>query len=191
MTSQNIPPEANPPANQLPASDQSGRGTCQRRGFRRRGLFLVGIVVFAGFVGFALGRCAPWHMHHGHHFGMYGEMDAGTVQRRVEKQVEYLLGAVDATSEQKTQVGEIAKAAVKDLLPLREQQRALREKATALLKAEKVDRAAIEQVRTGEVALGDTASKRIAQAIADAADVLTPAQRAKLIDRWQSRWPRG
>jgi Spy/CpxP family protein refolding chaperone len=122
---------------------------------------------------------------------MYGDMSAESVQRRVEAGVERMLGSVDATSEQKAQVGEIAKAAAKDLLPLREQQRALREKAAALLKAEKVDRAAIEQVRTEALALGDNASKRFAQAIGDAAEVLTPAQRARLLDRWQSRRPRG
>jgi periplasmic protein CpxP/Spy len=186
MTSQNTPPEASPPASQLPPSAPSGRGPCERRGFRGRGFVLAGIAVFAGLVGFAL--C---HGHHRHHFGMYGEMSADSVQGRVEAGVEHILGSVDATSEQKAQVGEIAKAAVKDLLPLREQQRALREKATALLKAEKVDRATIEQVRTEAVALGDTASKRFAQAIGDAAEVLTPAQRARLLDRWQSRWPRG
>ena len=50
----------------------------------------------------------------------------------------------------------------------------------ALITAPTIDRAALENLRAEHIAAADRASKVLAQALADAADVLTPAQRAKL-----------
>jgi Spy/CpxP family protein refolding chaperone len=49
-----------------------------------------------------------------------------------------------------------------------------------LLAAPTVDRAALEQLRAARIADIDQASKVMIQAMADAADVLSPAQRQKL-----------
>ena len=45
----------------------------------------------------------------------------------------------------------------------------------------------MEQVRASELALAETASKRVTQAIADAAETLQPAQRAKLAEKMKQR----
>ncbi len=56
---------------------------------------------------------------------------------------------------------------------------------------------AIERLRAEQIGLAETASKRIAQALADAADVLSPEQRRKVADwiafgrPWWARWHRG
>ena len=50
-----------------------------------------------------------------------------------------------------------------------------------------IDRAAIEQLRADELQLAETMSKRVAKAIADAAEVLTPEQRVKLAGQWKKR----
>jgi Spy/CpxP family protein refolding chaperone len=50
-----------------------------------------------------------------------------------------------------------------------------------LLSQTTIDRAAVEQLRATQMAMLDTASKRLTQAIEDASDVLTPEQRQKLI----------
>ena len=84
-------------------------------------------------------------------------------------------------------LGEIAKGALKDLMPLRDEHKAARTKALELLSAGTIDRAAIEQVRTAELKLAETASRRVTQAIADAAEVLQPAQRAKLAEKMKQR----
>ena len=65
-----------------------------------------------------------------------------------------------------------------------------RTKAVELLAAPTIDRAAMEQVRAGELALAETASKRVTQAIADAAETLQPAQRAKLAEKMKQRMER-
>jgi len=59
---------------------------------------------------------------------------------------------------------------------------ALRAQGIALLTAPTVDRAAVERVRADQIALAETASKRIAQALEDASDVLSPEQRRKIAD---------
>jgi Spy/CpxP family protein refolding chaperone len=54
------------------------------------------------------------------------------------------------------------------------------------LTAPTIDRTAIERLRAEQIGLAETASKRIAQALADAADVLSPEQRRKVAD-WMAR----
>jgi hypothetical protein len=52
-------------------------------------------------------------------------------------------------------------------------------------------------LRAENIGLAETASKRIAQALADTADVLSPEQRRKVADwmalgrPWWARWHRG
>ena len=55
--------------------------------------------------------------------------------------------------------------------------------AFALLDSGTVDRGAIEALRAEQLKLADDASKRLTQAIGDAAEVLTPAQRKDLASR--------
>jgi len=90
---------------------------------------------------------------------------------------------LDATDSQQEKLRAIAKAAVKDLIPLREKVQSARLKARELLTQPTIDRAEIEKFRTEQVALADTFTKRVSQAIGDAADILTPDQRRKLNDR--------
>ena len=77
----------------------------------------------------------------------------------------------------------VAKGAIGDLLPLRQKLQDNRAKALDLFTAGTVDRAAIERLRGEQLALVETASKRIAQALGDAAEVLNPEQRRTLVDR--------
>ena len=116
-----------------------------------------------------------------------GPMDAETVAKFIDWRVSAMLSKVDATPEQKTRIGDIAKAAAREMAPLREQHRAARAKAMELLVAPTVDRAALEKLRAEELQLAETLSRRVTQAVADAAEVLTPAQREKLAQRWKER----
>ena len=79
------------------------------------------------------------------------------------------------------------KSAFTDLAPLRDQLRTARVDAIKLMKADTVDRAAIERLRADQLLVAETTSKRLTQAIADAADVLTPQQRQKVagkLEKW-------
>ena len=107
-----------------------------------------------------------------------------------ERMINFALTSVGATSEQKLKITEIAQSAMNDLRPLRDRRHTMGLKLAILLKADSVDRAAIEKLRADEFAAFEAGSKRAAQAISDAADVLTPAQRQQLVERWENRMRR-
>jgi Spy/CpxP family protein refolding chaperone len=97
--------------------------------------------------------------------------------------IRHLAIEADATPEQQERLRGIARAAVRDLVPMREKAVAARQRARTLLTQATVDRTAIESYRAEQIALADAASRRLAQALADAAETLTPDQRRKLDDR--------
>jgi Spy/CpxP family protein refolding chaperone len=121
----------------------------------------------------------------GHH-GMMGDtMDPAEVKERVERMVAHIAIEIDATEEQKQKLTTIFVGAADDLMPLREEMMASRHagELVGLLTAPTVDRAAIEAFRAEKMTLADQASRRIAQALGEAAEVLTPEQRAEIGER--------
>lgn len=117
----------------------------------------------------------------------HGAMDPAQMDERIERFIGHLAVEVDATPEQKQKLTAIAKAAAKDLTPLRAQGMELRKQGLALFTAPTVDRNAVEQLRVKRMQHADAVSKRITQALADSADVLTPEQRMKAAERAR-RW---
>ncbi|WP_129608152.1 Spy/CpxP family protein refolding chaperone, partial [Rhodoplanes serenus] len=112
--------------------------------------------------------------------------DPAQAEQRADRMVRHLAVELDASTEQQEKLRTIVRAAVKDVLPVREKMRAARGQARDLLLAQTVDRAGIEKLRAEQMALADATSKRVAQALGDAAEVLTPEQRRKLEDRMSS-----
>ncbi|MFD2184681.1 Spy/CpxP family protein refolding chaperone [Rhodoplanes azumiensis] len=116
--------------------------------------------------------------------GPFGRaFDPTQVEQRADRMVRHLAVELDTTTEQQDKLRAIVKSAVKDVLPMREKLRTARGQAHDLLTAQTIDRAAIEKLRADNIALVDQVSKRIAQALGDAAEVLTPEQRRKLDER--------
>lgn len=103
------------------------------------------------------------------------------------------LSSVGASAEQKEKVFAIARQAMTELMPLRDRRFVARTRLQELMKAPTLDRTAIEKLRAEEFAAYDAGSKRAAQALADAAEVLRPEQRQQLVERLESRrrWWRG
>lgn len=124
-----------------------------------------------------------------HGFGGHGPrgMSPERMDARIDRMAERLVQSVYGTPEQTQKIAGIAKKAAADLRELSKQRVDLRAKSTELLKAPTIDRAAIETLRTQQLALADAASKRATTAFADAAEVLTPEQRTKLAERWEKR----
>jgi periplasmic protein CpxP/Spy len=135
-----------------------------------------GVAAGIGFKAFANGR------RHGH-----GPIDPANLDKHLDRMLKHLYVEIDATEAQKQQLTPIAKAAVKDLLPLREQARAARQRGIELLAGDRVDRGALEALRGEQIGLADQASRRLSQALADAAEVLTPEQRKNIAQRLQRR----
>lgn len=123
------------------------------------------------------------------HRGPHGKggMSPERIDARIDRMAERMVKSVDGTPEQTQKIAAIAKQAAADLRGLRKNRADLRGQASALLKAPTIDRAAIESLRSQQLALADTVSKRASTAFADAAEVLTPEQRVKLAERFEKR----
>jgi len=135
-----------------------------------------GIAAGVGFKAFAQGR------RHGH-----GPIDAADLDKHLDRMLKHLYVEIDATEAQKQQLEPIVKQAAKDLLPMRESLHAGRREAIALLSQERIDPAALEALRAKQIGLADEASRRLTRAIAEAAEVLTPAQRKELAAHFARR----
>jgi protein CpxP len=117
---------------------------------------------------------------------MAGSLDPAKLDAHLDRMLRHLYVEIDATEEQQQRLAPIVKQAAKDLLPLRAKMHDARKKAIELLTRDDIDRAAIETLRAEQLALADQASRRIAQALADASEVLTAAQRKELATRIES-----
>lgn len=127
---------------------------------------------------------------HGDHGGLMGGgpgMFMGAQPERIDRMVDRMLKGVDATEAQRAQIRQIAQAAARDVRSQAEAGRALHEKARALFTAPTVDEAAVESLRQQMAAHHDAVSKRMSQAMVEAAKVLTPEQRQKLAERFEKR----
>jgi len=180
-------PKRRAKVNEIDNQSTAPASQSQRRVVRRR-LVIGGaaaLVLAAG--GAAAARA--WTVHHFHPHGGWMSTQAIPVDL-VEKRIDHVLESVDATPDQQAKLHAIIEAAVKDLDPLRQQLAGTRKEMAALLGQPQLDRAAVEQLRSQRVAEMDQASKRMTQALLDAADVLTPEQRKTLADKaaaWQPR----
>jgi Spy/CpxP family protein refolding chaperone len=153
-----------------------------RRGFfRRAGLFATVAAVAGGAGLHAYAQGGPGFR--GGFFG--GPMNAAQMDERIERMLKHLYVEIDATPEQQQKLAPIIRQAIKDLLPFRSQMQAARAQAIGLMSADQIDRAAIERMRAERLQAADAASRRLSQALADAADVLTPVQRKELAKRFE------
>ena len=163
----------------------------RRRFFKRAAIatLIGGIAAAIGIKAFAQGGGCGWHR------GGFaaGPLDPAQVDEHLDRMLKHLYVEIDATDEQKETLAPIVKQAVKNLLPLREKMQAARKQAVELLTRDAVDRAAIETLRAEHLQLAEQASRRIAQALGDAAEVLTAAQRKELAARMEKHrgWRHG
>jgi periplasmic protein CpxP/Spy len=178
--------QASTPQPQEQNSDQGATRHCggHRHEHRRRGfLFTLAVALVAGLAGGYVGKSFA----HGGpgHWGDGMPADPAKMDQRVERMITRFASRVDASAEQKDKLSAIAKSAVKDLAPLREKAHAARKQAMEILAAATVDRPALERLRAEQIQLADAGSKRLTQALADTAEVLTPEQRKKFAERMQ------
>jgi len=156
----------------------------------RRTAWMVVLLVAAGLTGAAITSAfsrgpgfgpgfGPGHWHGGM---MGGSFDPAQAEERADRMVRHMAIELEATDTQQDKLRALVKAAVKDLVPMREKVQSARLKARELLTQTTIDRAEIEKFRAEQIAFAEAFSKRVSQAVADAAEILTPDQRRKLND---------
>jgi periplasmic protein CpxP/Spy len=185
------------PVPEMPPSSKPKRG--------RRWFLVTATALAAGLAGAVASQALsqdgpPWHRGGfvggpfemgGGPFHMGAPFDPARAAGRADRMVRHLAVEIDATPEQVEKLRAIVKDAVNELVPLRERAVSARERARTLLTGATIDRAAIEKFRADQVALADEASRRIAKALGDAAEVLSAEQRHKLDERiaeHRGRW---
>jgi Spy/CpxP family protein refolding chaperone len=102
---------------------------------------------------------------------------------RMERHVDRMLDGLQATDAQRAEIKRIVRQAAADLQSQRAQGRSLRDAAMAAFTAPTIDPQALERARQQMLAQHDAISKRVSQAMLDAARVLTPEQRARIGQR--------
>jgi periplasmic protein CpxP/Spy len=159
----------------------SAETTTPRSPRARRALFIAGAVI--GVLTLLVGAKAYVFAEAGGgwHHGWGASMTPEEIADRIEHGVKYMLSDVDATADQKAKVTAILQSAAQDVHTLRDQHLAAHTQIHEILSAPTIDRTRLESIRADQLQLADQASKRIVTAIADAAEVLTPEQRAKLM----------
>jgi Spy/CpxP family protein refolding chaperone len=163
-----------------------------RRRFFRWAAIATAVAILATVVGLKayahVGGFGGWHR--GGFMGAH--LDPARLDEHLDRMLKHLYVEVDATEAQKQALAPVLKAAARDLVPLHDRLHSARDQAVALLTQPTVDRAALESLRASQLALAEQASKRLTQALADVADVLTPEQRKALAERLAHRHgPRG
>jgi len=149
----------------------------------RRWLIAAALAVAAAAAGSSFasgGPGLPGHFHHSAHI----PADPAAMAAHVDKMIEQF--AADASPYQKARLAAIAKSALADLGPAHAQLRQAHVRAHELLMAPAVDRTALEQLRVEQMQRIDQISRRVLAAVEDAADVLTPAQRARFAEQLHS-----
>jgi periplasmic protein CpxP/Spy len=170
-----------------PAATPSPDGTSPSgKGWGRRivigsiaGIAAIGAIGFAAAEsdfgrGFGMGRFG------GH--AMPAHMGMGFGGHWVMGQV---LDEIDATPEQEDKLWDIIDNARGEMRPAFREFRETREEIAGLIGAATIDRAALEKLRSERIATIDATSKKMTEALADAAEVLTPEQRTKLVERFK------
>ena len=140
---------------------------------------------------------AGWRHHKRGQGERFANMSDAEIEKKVTRAVKHISIEIDATEEQEAKITALVVAVAKDLRPLRGEFKAAGDDMHRLLTASTIDREAIEKVRAERIAEADRVSKEIVNALADVAEVLTPAQREIVDERldqlkfMRRHWRRG
>ena len=146
--------------------------TPQRSRARLAALIAIPLVAIGGALAYA-------HQAAGGHHGPMSE-------QRIDMHLDHLaamLGKVGASDAQKSQIDGIVRAALTNLQSVRAAHHEAFAEFHDLMTAPSVDRAKMEELRAAQIKALDDASKGLVTALADAAEVLSPEQRAALAEQ--------
>ena len=162
---------------------------------KRFGFVALLLVLLVGLLGggLAVAGVVAHHMHGAggfyglHMLGHMRHIGGPEESSKLKEHVEFMVGRfaehVDATPDQKAKLTSIAQSIAAEIQPTHQRFEAAHKRAHELFLQPTIDRTALEALRVEQLALVDEISKKLVTALADASDVLTPQQRAKLAQR--------
>lgn len=109
----------------------------------------------------------------------------------MEYRLDRMLTDAGASDDQKSKFKTIVTTTIDEVRPEREARMAMRDDIIKLIEAPTIDRNAIEALRAKQMSQFEERSKAIAKAVADAAEILTPDQRKKLVEELKDFGPHG
>ena len=112
--------------------------------------------------------------------GMMAGEGHGPMHGMMMAHIQQMLDKVGATAEQKSRIEAILRDGFASMTAAHAGMHTTHARLHQLLTAPVIDRQALEALRASQIASLDQASRKMVDAMADAAEVLTPAQRAKL-----------
>ncbi len=141
---------------------------------------IVGIAVAASFV--VGGLTLPTLAASAQDAAMQGAMHGSRADMHamMMRHLDKMLTAVNATPDQQSRIKTILGGAMPAMGAAHARMHDSMKQLHAILLAPTIDRAALESLRASEIADIDAASKTMVSAMADAAEVLSPQQRAKV-----------
>lgn len=155
----------------------------------RKWIVSLAVVAALGVTGLAGASIAGdgfgMHGMHGMHGGRGHAMDPAKMEQHVVKLLDRV--APDASADQKARLHAVAKQAMADLHPIHKEFRDGHKKVHELLMQPQIDRRALEVARVEQMQRADAMSKRMLQAVADAAEILTPEQRKRMAEHMHKR----
>jgi Spy/CpxP family protein refolding chaperone len=135
-------------------------------------LIAIPLVVIGGALAYA---------HQGGGHGHQGPTDARHMDMHLDHMAA-MLTRIGASDSQKSQIDGILRGAFANLKTVKDDHRLAFGRFHELLFAPAVDRAKVESLRAGQIKAIDDASRNIVTAFEDAAEVLSPEQRAALAE---------
>lgn len=146
--------------------------TTRRSRMRLAALIVIPLVAIGGALAYAHGAA-------GRHHGPMSE-------QRIDMHLDHLAAMLEkagASDAQKSQIDGIMRAALANLKGVRDTHHEAFAQFHELMTASSVDRAKMEELRAAQIKALDDASKGLVTALADAAEVLSPEQRAALAEQ--------
>jgi protein CpxP len=136
------------------------------------------VAIAASLLAIVGGTLAYAHSGGGHH----GPMSGRSAEDHLEH-MQAMLTKIGASDVQKAQIEGLLKPAFEEMKSAHDAHSAAFEQFHEAIKAPSIDRAKIESLRAGQVKSLDEASRRLVTAITDAAEILSPEQRAALAEQ--------
>jgi hypothetical protein len=129
---------------------------------------------------FGLTGCSRFHR-------QPSDLSAKELISRLDRGTTWLLWKVDATDEQEARVKSVLKGLTPDLAELQASHKVLKMKFATALAEDQISQDELVRLRTAGLDLTERAFNRSFDGMVQAAAVLTPEQRKKLVEAWKER----